>query len=644
MCGILGKVTFKGEHEPPAVFDAALGHLRHRGPDDQGAHHGTGPEGCRISLGQTRLSILDLSSAGHQPMFSPRTGTCVVFNGEIYNFKEIRAVLETKGYRFTSQCDTEVVLAAYDEYGDDFATHFVGMFAIGLWDRPRGWLVLARDRMGIKPLYYYWDQNQFAFASEVTSLAALPGLKLEVMPEAVEQYLLNGYIAQPFSIFQNVSKLRTARTLTLDLARPRPVEKRYWDLASYFAAPKAYRDEAEVLDALRPALMNAVRRRLIADVPLGAFLSGGIDSSLVVALMRKVHSGEVRTFTIGFTEPKWNEAEHAKAIARHLGTRHEEMYLSEDNILEVAREVGDYYDEPFADSSCIPTFALSRMTRKHVTVALSGDGGDELFWGYDAYVSRSIGSYAKAAAIPRPLRRMAGAVLGAMPNPALIKYGRLIDFQDYADYALRATIWRPWAYADLMKDRPYPQTSWRADIGREMMRRLPNLDRDTLLSAFDIPCYMVDDILTKVDRASMAVALEARVPLLDHEVVQIAAGIPTHLKAPGRRRKHLLKTLLGEMLPRELWDRPKKGFGIPLVHWLRTSLKDWAYDRLCRPLSGAAGMFDQAELRRMLDDHVAGRADVSNLIWACIQLTNWDDRIARVRSGAGTTSFVAQGA
>lgn len=634
MCGILGKLTFKGAHESPAVFDAALRQLRHRGPDDQGAHHATGPEGCRISLGQTRLSILDLSSAGHQPMFSPRTGSCVVFNGEVYNFREIRSVLETKGYTFTSQCDTEVVLAAYDEYGEDFATHFVGMFAIGVWDKPRGKLVLARDRLGIKPLYYYWDQNQFAFASEVTALAALPNLRLEVNPEAVEQFLLNGYIVQPHSIFHNVWKLRTGHTITLDLARPRPVEKVYWDVVDWFASPKAYRDEAEVLDALRPALLKAVKRRLIADVPLGAFLSGGIDSSLVVALMRKVHSGEVRTFTIGFTEPKWNEAEHAKAIAKHLGARHEELYLSEENILDITREVGNYYDEPFADSSCIPTFALSRMTRQHVTVALSGDGGDEMFWGYDAYVSGSLASYKSIEAIPRPLRLIAGAVLRALPGARLNRMGDLLRFRDFADFVLCATIWRPWSYPRLMRDRPYPTVNWGAQIGADMQRRLPKLDRDTLRSAFDVPIYMVDDILTKVDRASMAVALEARVPLLDHEVVQIAAGIPIELKAPGRRLKHLLKMLLGEMVPRELWDRPKKGFGVPLVHWLRTSLRDWSTDQLMAREGRLHEWLDPRELRRMLNDHHGGATDASMLIWACLQLAAWDKRIRSIRSSA----------
>lgn len=635
MCGILGKITFKGEHESPAVFDAALRLLRHRGPDDQGAYHERGPGGCRVSLGQTRLSILDLSEAGHQPMFSPRTGSCVVFNGEVYNFREIRAVLKAKGYIFTSECDTEVVLAAYDEYGEEFAKHFVGMFAIGVWDKPRGRLVLARDRMGIKPLYYYWDQNQFAFASEVTALAALPGLKLEVDPAAVEQYFLNGYIVQPYSIFHNVRKLQTAHTLTIDLSRPSPKESRYWDLVSYFGAQTPYRSEAEVLDALRPALMKAVERRLIADVPLGAFLSGGIDSSLVVALMRKVHSGEVRTFTIGFSEPTWDEAPSARAIAQHLGTRHEELYLSEANVLEAAHAVGDFYDEPFADSSCIPMFALSRMTREHVTVALSGDGGDELFWGYESYVSGSLANYSAAARVPRPLRQVAGAVMRRLPGDRMGRLGSLLDFRDFADFVLCATIWRPWMYPGLLGGRPYPTGNWGADIGVELARRLPNLDRDTLRSVFDIPVYMVDDILTKVDRASMAVALEARVPLLDHEVVQLAAGIPIEFKAPGRRLKRLLKTLLGEMVPRELWDRPKRGFAVPLVHWLRTSMKDYAYERLCSPGASVHQWLDPATVKTMLDDHVSGRCDAANLIWACLQLAQWDARLSRIRQGAG---------
>ena len=630
MCGILGKVTFKGAHEAPTVFDQALGQLRHRGPDDQGAHHGQGPEGCRVSMGQTRLSILDLSSAGHQPMFSPRTGSCVVYNGEIYNFREIRATLETKGYKFTSECDTEVVLAAYDEYGEDFVTHFVGMFAIGLWDKPRGRLVLARDRLGIKPLYYYWDQNQLAFGSEVTALAALPGLRLNVSDAVIGEFLLFGYIPHPLSIFERTHKLPAGHLMTIDLARPRVESRAYWDALQYYLTPKSYTEE-EAIDALESALLDAVRLRLISDVPLGAFLSGGVDSSLVVALMKKVHTGTVRTFTIGFSVPTWDEAPHARRIAQHIGTQHEEVYLTEDNVLSAAREVGDYYDEPFADSSNIPTLALARMTRRHVTVALSGDGGDELFWGYSSYTNRAYDVFERLEPMPRAMRRMIGAAMRAVPGRRWRPWGERLRHDDFAGYAMLPNIWLTWEYPGLHR-RTAGSESRVMQIAREVQARLPGAPRDVLTGAIDLKAYLPDDILTKVDRATMSVALEARVPILDHRVVQLAAGIPIELKTAGREQKHLLKRLLSRHVPRELWDRPKMGFGIPLAPWLRTSLREWTEDQLGSREGRLHDWIDSRVLRQVLDDHQQCKTDASQLIWACLQLAAWDRRIRSIQN------------
>ncbi len=638
MCGILGKVTLSGEAEGPDVFDRALRQLDHRGPDDRGAHHLVTPGGAVVSLGQTRLSILDLSDAGHQPMISPRSGAVIVFNGEVYNFREIRARLVAKGMEFTSECDTEVILAAYDEWGDSFVDSLRGMFAIAIYDPRRGRIVLARDRLGIKPLYYYWDGRQLAFGSEITALAAFPNLQLDVCQAALRNYLRQGFIPGPLSIFRKIRKLPQGHLLVCNLDGSNPVEKRYWDPLDFYAQPRSFRDENEVVEAIRSELTEAVRLRLISDVPLGAFLSGGIDSSLVVALMRQVHTGLLKTFTIGFSEPEWDEAPAARRIADYLGTEHHEEYLSEANVLDAVRTVGDHYDEPFADESNIPTLLLSKMTRKHVTVALSGDGGDELFWGYNHYDTRAMRWFRGLNRVPRLVRRGAGVILKQLGAEGY-RIGDLIEFEDLPMYYMRARIWPPGQYRGLHRhDEEHDRL---LEIGRCVASRLRGRDRHVLTGAMDLHCYLVDDILTKVDRASMAVALEARVPILDHQVVQLAASIPSSFKTAGGEKKRLLRQLLAQYIPRQLWDRPKKGFGVPLVRWLRTSLKDWAYDELCSRGTHLGDWLDAGTLRQVLDDHTRGRRNVSGLIWACLQLSNWDRRMTRLReSRTSATAMV----
>jgi asparagine synthase (glutamine-hydrolysing) len=630
MCGILGKITFQGEHESPEIFERALCQLDHRGPDDRGAHHGVTVDGAQISLGQTRLSILDLSDAGHQPMQSPRSGAWMVYNGEAYNFREVREELRKSGLQFQSECDTEVLLAAYDHIGEEFIEPFHGMFAICIWDVKENRVVLLRDRLGIKPLYYYWDGRQFAFASEITALAALPTLKLEVSQYAIRQFLMRGFIPHPLSIYENVWKLPAGHRLTLDLARPRPSPVRYWDSLDYYAKPCEFRDEREVLDAIDTRLRHAVKLRLVSDVPLGAFLSGGVDSSLVVAMMQQVHSGIVKTFSIGFSEDRWNEAPTAKRIAQHLGTEHEEIYLTEENILDAARTASDHYDEPFADPSCIPTLELSRLTRRFVTVALSGDGGDELFWGYTTYDSRGLRWFRRASLLPYSIRTGFAAPLRLFNENLLERIGHQLAFRDLSDFFMGTAMWHPWLYHELQREKI--TGSRFVEIGRRVMDRLPGAPIDLLTGAFDLQSYLVDDILTKVDRASMSVALEARVPILDHKVVELAASIPVRFKTAGREQKHLLRALLTRYLPRELWERPKMGFGVPLVHWLRTSLRDWAREELLGDRSNLHQWLSRSELERMFDDHLLGRRNVADLIWACLQLSGWDRRMTHIRS------------
>ncbi|MCZ6765327.1 MAG: asparagine synthase (glutamine-hydrolyzing) [bacterium] len=630
MCGILGKITFSGHHESPESFTKALRLLEHRGPDDRGCLHATTAGEVRLTLAHTRLSILDISGAGHQPLISPRTGSTIVYNGEVYNFREIRDGLEKKGYSFSSECDTEVILAAYDAFGETAVQSLRGMFAFAIWDKERERLWLVRDRIGIKPLYYYWDGRQFAFASEVTALAALPSLQLEVSQDGIRQFLLNGYIPSPQSIFEGVRKLPPAHFLTLNLRNPEPRIQRYWSATEYYNSRDAFASREEALEALDVELSSAVEMRLISDVPLGAFLSGGIDSSLVVALMRRAHSGRLRTFSVGFSVPEWNEAPAAKRIAEHLGTEHEEFYLSEENILDAARVNSEHFDEPFADYSSIPTLALSRMTRDYVTVALSGDGGDELFWGYNSYVTKSMRLFPFLRHVPRPLRQAVGACMRLRQGSLLSDWGYRIGFSDFASFFVRPHSWLPGHYSKL--HRHNGDSNRLLEIGREATAQLPQNEIDLLGGVIDLHGYLVDDILTKVDRSSMAVSLEARVPILDHRVVELAARIPIAYKTAGREQKHFAKALLEKYLPRHLWDRPKMGFSVPMAQWIRGPLKEWVCDELRSDDTHLHDWLDRNELNAMLDDHLSGRRNVRTLIWACLQLAGWDRRISRIRS------------
>jgi asparagine synthase (glutamine-hydrolysing) len=632
LCGILGKITISGVHESPATFDAALSHIEHRGPDDRGVFHMVTQENIQISLGHTRLSILDISSAGHQPMVSQRTGAVIVYNGEVYNFKEIRNQLEQRGLSFTSTCDTEVIIAAYDEYQEEFVHQLNGMFAIGILDIKRKKIVLVRDRLGIKPLYYYWDGRQLAFGSEITAFAALPSLTLKVDHDAIQQYLMYGYIPGPLSIFQNVRKLSAGCILQFDLNHPAITERRYWNVLEYYAHPAPFNSEAEVLEVLREELTKSIRRRLISDVPLGAFLSGGIDSSLIVSLMRSVHTGPVKTFTIGFAEKQWDEAPLAKKIAQHLGTVHNEFYFSEENTLEIARTAAAYNDEPFADPASIPTLALSRFTRQQVTVALSGDGGDELFWGYSYYKLSPLLRIVYDA-VPFRMRQVLSAGLQLLPGDRLAGWSYVLGFQDRVTLHLSPGIWNPRLfYPRLHRHTTQVNRPW--EIGRDVVAQIKELDWDAKTGAIDINCSLVDQMLTKIDRASMSTALEVRVPFLDYNVVQLAARIPSRFKTAGGELKHLPRTLLGEFIPQRLWDRPKKGFSVPLNIWFRTVLKEWAYDELQSRDHHLSEWLDPAEIKLMFNDHVSGRRNVGRLIWACLQLAGWDRMTTSIRKGS----------
>jgi asparagine synthase (glutamine-hydrolysing) len=633
MCGILGKVTFSGRHESAVEFTYALNQLINRGPDDSGVFEDCLTNNRRISLGHRRLSILDLSDAGHQPMISPSSGTVCVYNGEIYNFKDIRNQLRALGHEFHSECDTEVVIAAYDEWGSDFLDQFIGMFAVAIYDPKRQRLLLARDRLGIKPLYLYSDGNQLAFSSEVSALAALPTLKLEVRPDAVHHLLLYGYIPAPLSIYRNVEKIKPGHKVVVDLSDQKTVHQQYWDAVHYYARPANFRSEEEVVEAITAELKDAVNRRLISDVPIGAFLSGGIDSSLIAAFMQELSSSPIKTFTIGFSDSDFDEAPYAKRMAEYLGTEHTELYIDEHSVLDIAQNTSNYFDEPFADTSAVPTLALSRMTRQHVTVALSGDGGDELFWGYNNYAFASFRRYDELRNVPRSLRLIAAQILQLLPSNAMQSRGFQLKFRDFVEFYLR----NHQLSLKVMYPGLHPCNPEFEDIldtvNRRIYERLENIPRDSVTGAMDLHTYLPDDILAKVDRATMSVGLEARVPMLDHNVVQLAASIPTEYKTRNGQLKYLLRLVLSQQVPQDIWDRPKKGFGIPISRWLRTSLRDWAHEELFSSETSLNSWIDKSEMRRAFSDHQEGRVDNKRLIWAGLQLSGWDQRMRRIRLG-----------
>lgn len=638
--------------------------LVHRGPDDAGVWVDAA---AGIALASRRLAIVDLSPAGHQPMLSASGRYVIAYNGEVYNFGELRQELEPKGTSFRGHSDTEVMLAAVEEWGLEKAVRqFVGMFAFALWDRQERTLHLVRDRLGIKPLYYGWAGKTLLFGSELKALRAHPGFRAEVDRDALALYLRYNYVPQPYSIYQGIRKLPPGCRLTVrasdfepgSLPAPAP----YWsarDAAERGAQEPFEGSEHEGVEQLDQLLRDAVRLRMIADVPLGAFLSGGIDSSTVVALMQAQCSRPVKTFTIGFREDRFNEAEHAKAVAAYLGTEHTELYVTPAEAQAVISKLPGLYDEPFADSSQIPTYLVSALARRHVTVSLSGDGGDELFGGYNWYVLGKT-AWARLRWMPLIMRRgVARGIKFWEPETYdrharwlahwLNRYGRpgSVGEKMHKIAALLPSSNPEEIYRFLISHWKQPES---AVIGsrevstlltdRSQWARLP--DFAARMMFFDLAAYLPDDILTKVDRASMGVSLEARVPLLDHRVVEFAARLPLAWKirpterkgglinpplrgaaGSGGQGKWLLRQVLYRYVPRELVERPKMGFGVPIAEWLRGPLRDWAEDLLSAERMKREGFLHPAPVRRLWDEHLAGRGGGDESLWALLTFQAW---------------------
>jgi asparagine synthase (glutamine-hydrolysing) len=642
VCGIAGcwHGSRGGVERAVTMTRAMASALAHRGPDSSGDWEDSDHA---LSLSHRRLAILDLSAEGHQPMVSSTGRYVLVFNGEVYNFRALRAELESR-VSFRGHSDTEVVLAAIESWGIQAAVcRFVGMFAFAVWDRQRGELTLVRDRLGIKPLYYGWVGDTLVFGSELGAIRGLAGFPGVVDRDALTLLLRHNCIPAPYSIYRGISKLRPGTILRFSSPNDRTaMPEPYWSAADVVEKGRAdpFSGTAEeATDALEALLAEAVKLRMIADVPLGAFLSGGIDSSLVVALMQSQSGRRVSTFSIGSTNPEYDEAGHAAMVARHLGTDHTELYLSDADALAVVPLLPRIFDEPFADASLLPTYLVAALARRHVTVSLSGDGGDELFGGYNRHiwgarawrtmrplpvsVRRGIGRMAMRVRPGTWDRLFAGAgpvlppgLRHRMPGYKIHRLAALLDAESPgAVYHRLASHWLD--PASVVLDGREPATlltePGRPDAGSFSERMM----------YLDLVTYLPDDILTKVDRASMAVSLEARVPLLDHRVVEFAWRLPLSVKIRDGRSKWILRQILDRHVPAELIDRPKTGFGIPLGHWLRGPLREWAESLLDEQRLAEHGFFRPAPIRQMWGEHLSGRYAWEYHLWDVLMFQAW---------------------
>ena len=619
MCGIAGFISqtrSMNEEERSRTLDRMCRVIQHRGPDDQG----TMIEGD-AALGMRRLSIIDLKG-GHQPLSGCDANITVVFNGEIYNFRELQRELEARGHRFHTHSDTEAIVHAYEEYGEDCVRHLRGMFAFAIWDAGEKRLFLARDRAGKKPLYYTQTRaGALVFGSELKSLLEHRDVPREVNPEAVDAYLSFGYVPDPLSIFKDIHKLPPGHHLSF--AGGRVSVKQYWDFP--FETTEERREE-EVIESLRALLEEAVRVRLISDVPLGAFLSGGVDSSVVVGLMAQASSKPVKTFSIGFHEDSYNELHYARIAARHFETDHHEFIVTPD-ICEIIDELVWHFDEPFADSSAIPTYMVSKLAREHVTVALSGDGGDELFAGYTRYVvDRKRSAFAR---LPRLLRHnLMQPVSRRLPHGA---WGRNYLYNIALDgidrYIDSVSMFTSLNKRSLLSDGFRQSLNGKEGRAIALFRTLAasvgtNEPLDALLY-LDSKTYLPGDILTKVDRMTMAVSLEARAPLLDHKLIEFVARIPPAMKLRGLETKHIFKRAVRDLVPPEILDRPKQGFGIPLDKWINDQLRERTRETLREKRTRERGIINQPYVDKLLDEHERGRRDHSGALWTLLMLELW---------------------
>jgi len=633
MCGIAGFWNLDGAEADETVAKIMRDRLRSRGPDDAG----TWVQGD-VAFAHRRLSILDLSSAGHQPMSDGR-GRVITYNGEVFNFVELRAELNRFGHVFKTGTDTEVLLAAYHQWGERCVDRFLGMFAFAIWDQQRGGIFLARDRLGKKPLYYHHSSHHcFAFASRLGSLVLHPGCPRELDPEALALYLEAGYVPAPLAMLRGVRKLRAGHTMWVD--RTRVVESCYWSVDGVEVDDDLTRRPHEVVERLASLIDNSVKDRLVSDVPLGALLSGGTDSAAVVAAMRRVSDAPPLTFTIGFEEGAYDESGAAAEVAALLGTRHHSKIMRSADLLALLDEHAVHYDEPFADWSSLPTMLVSRFAREHVTVCLSGDGGDELFSGYPYYnYLRRLGQVFDA---PPFMRRVAGYALRRAGRHRLSLLGSALLQPDLlAAFAFMRSFRKDLGVGVLAG--PYQQGM--AALYAKRAARFPAMDLVSTASRLDIVYYLADDILQKVDVASMSVGLETRTPLLDHRIVEFALSIPQAVKVRGGQTKWPLKQVVSRSLPDRLVLRPKSGFGAPIREWFRADLRAELRESLSAERLSVIPEIDAKVIQSLLDLHLSGKRDTHPLLWSVLTLVRWYEGVigASAARAAGQPWAVAGG-
>jgi asparagine synthase (glutamine-hydrolysing) len=638
MCGIAGQVRHGGGSVDADLIERMCVALEHRGPDSRGIH-----ASGEVGLGIQRLRIIDLAT-GDQPIYNEDRSVVVVLNGEIYNFRELRSELEAKGHRFATHSDTEVIVHLYEDHGVDCVRRLHGMFAFALWDERRKQLLIARDRVGKKPLFYAARNGTFTFASEMRSLLQDPGIPRTLDHQALDCYLAYQYVPAPLTAFRTVRKLPPASTLVL---REGQISiNRYWRLDYSRKRPTA--DMREVHEELRERLREAVRRRMVADVPLGAFLSGGVDSSAVVAAMAEASPKPIKTFSIGFENESFNELPAARRIAELFSTEHHEFTVKPDAV-EMIPKIVRHYGEPFADSSAIPSFYVSELTGQHVTVALNGDGGDESFGGYNRYAGNLIAH--RLERLPLPLRRALAGVADTLPStgdmssnlnrgrrlarslvldpPA--RYARQMSF---FDDSAREELYTP-DYRELIGESLAPEViaaPWREASGSASI--------DVMLEV-DVETYLPGDLLVKMDIATMAYSLEARSPFLDPAMMEFAASLPGQLKLDGLNKKVVLRDALRGWVPDEILDRPKMGFGVPIVDWFRGELRGYVEDVLLDPQARSRGYFREKAVRRLIGRHVSGREDLSYRIWALLMHELWHREFVDSNAASEITAAAA---
>jgi asparagine synthase (glutamine-hydrolysing) len=624
MCGIAGFIntSIKPVAEREALLDAMCRIITHRGPDEQGMMVDD-----QAALGMRRLSIIDLKT-GQQPIYDESGNLVIVFNGEIYNFRELKTELEKLGHRFKTNSDTETIVHAYEEFGVDCLQHLRGMFAFAIWDKAKKELFIARDRVGKKPLYYsVLDGGEIVFGSELKVLLIHGGIKREIDLAAMDAYLSFGYVPDPMCIFKNVQKLEPGHYLTWRDGQI--ATHSYWDF-DYSEHPAfSGRKEEDYIEELRELVTDAVNVRLISEVPLGAFLSGGVDSSAVVGNMARLSNQPVKTFSIGFNEDSFSELKYARIAAEHFGTEHHEFIVTPD-LCDVVDELVGHFDEPFADSSALPTYMVSKMAREYVTVVLSGDGGDELFAGYTRYVTdkKRAGLDKLPSAVKAGLLQPLSAMLPHNAPGKNYLYNASLDAVDR--YIDNISHFSPQKKAALYSARIKQSMNGSSGAGEKLFydfaAGVESADPVDKLLYLDSKTYLPGDILTKVDRMSMAVSLEARVPLLDHKLIEFVTKIPAALKLKGLETKYIFKRAMKGLVPESILNRPKQGFGVPINEWINSQLRDRIRETLLEKRTLDRGYFEPAYIELLLDEHARGRRDHSHALWILWMLELWHRR------------------